>query len=106
MDDDIEDVDADLEQLRRYVKRYGFRLEELRMFKSEANLRLPQVEGELDELEGSEIEQGWGEALEQEWEALTNKMNMASEEMRAFKILVRDCEDDILKLKMERVDIE
>jgi hypothetical protein len=56
--EDIEDIDIDIEQLRRYIKRFQFRLDELKFFRKETQLRIPQVEAELDDLGIEEIEGG------------------------------------------------
>ena len=56
--EDMEDVEVDMEMLRRYIKRFQARASELKHYKKEAELRLPQVEGELDDLGIEDIEGG------------------------------------------------
>ena len=106
LEEDIEDIETDMEQLNRCIDRYEARVEELKNFRKEAQLRLPQVELELDDLGIDDIVGGWSEALEAEWESLNNRLAMSAEETRQLKIQARNCEDDIFKLKLERNDYE
>jgi hypothetical protein len=123
LEEDVEDIDTDMEQLRRCIRRYQARMEALKDFRQEAALRIPQVEAELDELGMEDIEAGaclsqlsegsasvlrgvwsqrlpspllvctgWGDALEAEWESLTNRMALTAEELRQLKIQARNCE--------------
>ena len=56
--DDIEDIDIDIKQLQRYIKRFSWRVNDLKAFRTEARLRIPQVEAEMDDLGIEEIEGG------------------------------------------------
>ena len=83
---DMEDVRADIGDIRASRRWARKRIRSLREFISESQLRLPKVETQIGSVDASDIKQGWREALENEWERLTSQLTLAMEEKRLMKI--------------------
>ena len=103
---DMADVRADVKDIRSSRKWARKRLKALRNFMAEAELRLPKVETQMETLDISDVENGWAEALENEWERLTSQLAMASEEKRIMKVHISRCDAELLELQLEYEDIE
>lgn len=103
---DMEDVRADMKDIQRRRKWACQRLKQLAAFILEAELRLPKIEAELDNLELADIEAGWAEAFEQEWQRLDGQALMAKEEERLHKVAVRRYDEQLLDLQLESEDLE
>lgn len=81
-------------------------MKELRRLRDEWERRLPVVEQEIEALTEQEIEQGWAEAYETEWDTITNSLAMSQEEMRGKKIQARECDEMVDDLRLEADDLE
>jgi len=103
---DKADVRADIRDIRGSRKWARKRLKTLRNFVGEAELRLPKVETQMESLNISDVENGWAEALENEWERLTSQLAMAGEEKRLMKVHISRCDAELLDLELEYEDIE
>ena len=103
---DMEDVRADIGDIRASRRWARKRIRSLREFISESQLRLPKVETQIGSVDASDIEQGWREALENEWERLTSQLTLAMEEKRLMKIHMGRCEAQLLELQLEYEEIE
>jgi hypothetical protein len=103
---DMSDVRADVKDIRISRRWSRKRLRSLREFIVETELRLPKVELQKESLDTSGIENGWGEALENEWERLTSQLVMAVEEKRLIKIHSKHCEAQLLELQLEYEEME
>ncbi|KAJ1460317.1 hypothetical protein M885DRAFT_478523 [Pelagophyceae sp. CCMP2097] len=103
---DRDDILADARDERFRRKAARKRLAELKDFISEAELRLPKIEEDVEALEDADVEAGWAEALEKEWERLGSQLTMAVEETRLQKISVRDSEARLQRLQLEYEDVE
>jgi abnormal spindle-like microcephaly-associated protein len=106
VDDDIADVKDDTKRIRKCRKHAIHRIRELRDFQWESERRLPEVEAEIEKLTEEDIEKGWAEAFETEWDILTNSLEMSEEEVLGKKIQVREYDDEIVLLELELEDLE
>ena len=70
---------------KRSIKVSKRRIRDLKTFKLAAEIRLNDVEIELEKLTEEDIEAGWGEAFEREWDMLSHTFEMASEVSRMFR---------------------
>ena len=88
------------------MRRATKRLNELKDFRAEAQLRLPKVEKEIDSLTPEDIEHNWHEAFGNEYEKLTGQLHMAHEEMRLQRVHIRKCKFNVMFLRLEMEDVE
>jgi len=102
---DQQDAVDDLGETRKMYQMAKERIKELRAFVVEAELRLPKVEEELDNLEVDDVERGWGEAFDDEWNRLTNQIALANEEIRLQKVYMQNCQDQINELQLEAEEL-
>lgn len=103
---DLGDIRADAEDVRRRRQWACRRLKQLAAFILEAELRFPKIEAAVDELDGAEVEAGWGGALEREWERLESQTLMAKEERQLHLSAVRDYDAELTDLALELEDVE
>lgn len=103
---DIEDVRADMKDVQRKRSWACKRLKQLAAFILQAELRLPRIEAEIDNLELADIEAGWGEAFEHEWQRLDGQALMAKEEERLHKVALKRYDEQLLDLQLESEDLE
>jgi len=106
IDDDIDDVKDDTKRIRKCRKNAIHRIRELRDFQWESERRLPQVEDEIAKLTEDDIEKGWAEAFETEWDILSSSLEMSEEEVLGKKIQIREYDEEILLLELELEDLE
>ena len=100
--EDMDSVQVEMKRLRRMKKKVEGRIEELRDFRWETERRIPEVEDELDKVTEEDVERGWAEAFETEWDQLTNQLPMSEEELKGKKIQLRDIEWKLEKLQVRR----
>mmetsp|Transcript_31849 Transcript_31849/g.98385 ORF Transcript_31849/g.98385 Transcript_31849/m.98385 type:complete len:979 (-) Transcript_31849:198-3134(-) len=103
---DMADVRADIKGTRISRRWTRKRLRALRNFITEAELRLPKIEFQMLTVGVADVEKGWREALENEWERLTAQLAMAVEEKRLMKIQAGRCHALLVNLQLEYEDIE
>ena len=108
IDHDLRDIRDDMKDIRRARKWTKKRLQTIAEFVIDAELRIPVVEAELDKLDVDEIEQGWGEALENEWDRLKSQIALAYEEKKLLKGNLTNFDDHLrdLQLEYEEFDID
>ena len=68
--------------------------------------RIPNVEDEFDKLTDEDIERGWMEALEREWETLQNRAAMSAEELLCKRFQQKELEDQIEAWLLEFEELE
>jgi len=82
----------------------------LRSAKYEHSQRIPAIEKELQQLDDDEIQNGWADALEEEWEQRTNCLDMMSEEILQLRCRVHKAsqliEADTLEIEELEIDLE
>lgn len=86
---DREEVIRDLEHTDRLIVNYKLRIQALREFQLNAELRLPKIEEELDSMPTEDLDRGWTEALAAEFTKLTRQMSLSSEELHLRKLQLR-----------------
>lgn len=104
--EDLDDVMYE-DQVQRHVKKRAEKfLKELKADRREWEKRLPVVEKELEELTEEDIEHGWGEHFEMEWDMLSESMPMNAEDMRGRQLQIDEASDKIAELHEERDELE
>jgi abnormal spindle-like microcephaly-associated protein len=106
IDDDLDDVRDDGKRIRKCRKNAIHRIRELRDFQWTSERRLPEVEAEIEKLTEEDIEKGWAEAFETEWDILSSSLEMSEEEVLGKKIQIREYDEEILLLDLELEDLE
>ncbi|CAM9291091.1 unnamed protein product [Chrysoparadoxa australica] len=104
--DDLEATYEDIKDMEAGVARAKKRIKAIKDFVNEADLRLVKVEEEMEGLELEDIESGWGENYDNEWDMLQNCINMSQEETRVLKCVIADKEKSIEMFKIEIDDLE
>ena len=105
----IEDLDDVMHEdtVQKHVKKRAEKfLKELKADRREWEKRLPVVEKELEELTEEDIEHGWGEHFEMEWDMLSESMPMNAEDMRGRQLQIDEATDKIAELHEERDELE
>ena len=64
------------------------------------------IERQIEELDFADVEAGWAEALENEWERLSSQLAMSLEEIRLQKCQIVRCNAGLLDLQLEFEDDE
>jgi hypothetical protein len=84
------------------------RVTELEKFVMQASLRIPVVEEEMANLEEDDIDRGWAESFQNEFESLSFQSQMAREEARLHKVNIKKRDKEIrnFNLEMEETYIE
>jgi hypothetical protein len=104
--DDLQDVHEEIRRHDKLCRKCRTRVKELRRLRDDWERRLPVVEHEIEALTEKEIEQGWAEAYETEWDTITNSLSMSQEEMLGKKIEARECDEMVDDLRLEADDLE
>jgi hypothetical protein len=104
--EDLEDVSHEDRVQGQVKKRAEKFLKGLKADRREWEKRLPVVEKELEELTEEDIEHGWGEHFEMEWDMLSESMPMNAEDMRGRQLQIDEATDKISELHEERDELE
>ena len=104
--EDLDDIELDIQARERSMRRVNKRIKEILHFNEQVALRLPKVEWEVDHPGPKDIQQGWYEAFQDEFERLHNQSRMAREEMRLCKVKNRMIQSELDMLWLEREDVQ
>ena len=104
--EDLDDIELDIQARERSLRRVNRRIKEILYFNEQVALRLPKVNWEIDHPGPKDIQQGWYEAFQDEFERLHNQSRMAREEMRLCKVKVRMLQNELDMLWLEREDVQ
>lgn len=106
--DECVDLEEDLKYARRVKRRVERQISSLRKHRRTMQQRIPDVEDEIDKLTDEDIERGWMEALEREWEQLQNRAAMSAEELLSKRFQLRNFEEqiEIWMLQVEELEMD
>ena len=106
--EDIKDVLEDREVRYKYMKKIKKHVKQLKKFRREAERRIPVVEHEIENLTEDDIQHGWADAYETEWDTLTNRLGMATEEveLKNAQHEAWKAETEILSLELDDLDMD
>jgi hypothetical protein len=111
--EELREIALDLEAARRDIAarntshdRRNARIHELRHQRNVWAQRLPAVEELIEKVTPDDINHGWAEAYETEWDMITNGNDMLEEELRGRKIQRRVAFADLEELYLEVEDLE
>ena len=103
--EDLEDIELDIGARERSLKRVLKRIKEILYFNNQVALRLPKVEWEVDNVTKKDIDMGWYEAFQDEFERLHNQTALAREELRTCRVNARKLQTELDTLWLEREDV-
>ena len=92
IDEHLDDIQHEAKTIRHVKRRCEKAIEELLEMRDAWERRLPVVEKELDEMTEEDIERGWGEAFEGEYDMISESLPMSAEDL-----LVRRCQERDLR---------
>ena len=90
----------------RSLKRCNKRIKEILFFNEQVALRVPKVEDEIDNVTQKDIDMGWYEAFQDEYERLHNQTALAREELLLCKVNARKLQTELDTLWLEREDVQ
>ena len=67
---------------------------------------MPVVEKELEELTEEDIEHGWGEHFEMEWDSISESLPMSQEDLLGRQFQLQEANEKIQLLHEERDELE
>jgi hypothetical protein len=103
---DLEDV-AFEDKVNHHLKKRAEKNIKLIKFDRETwQSRLPVVEKELEELTEEDIEHGWGEHFELEWDSLSESLPMSQEDLLGRQFQMQEANERIQRLHEERDELE
>ena len=104
--EDLDDIELDIYERERSLKRVNRRIKEIMYFNEQVALRVPKVDWEIDNPGPKDLTQGWYDAFKDEYERLHNQSRMAREELRLCRCKVRSLQTDLDTLWLEREDVQ
>eukprot|EP01029_Cantina_marsupialis_P005782 TRINITY_DN162818_c0_g2_i2.p1 TRINITY_DN162818_c0_g2~~TRINITY_DN162818_c0_g2_i2.p1 ORF type:complete len:1063 (+),score=239.27 TRINITY_DN162818_c0_g2_i2:798-3986(+) len=99
------DIGLELDERRVVHKRCARRIRELNKVEREYEDRVADIEKEMETLDAEEIERGWAEAYEVEFNILSNCLDMLAEEMLGRKIQRKNALEQVQLLSLEQEDL-
>ena len=103
---DLQEIREDISNAQHVTAKARKRAKELDNFVIEAEMRLPDLEKAMADMEMEDVENGWGEAYGTEYEMLTQQKIMAREELRLRRVQIRNSLDEEQELVLELEDTE
>merc|ERR1719230_1851098 len=86
IDEDLAECKLDIKQRLHSMARSQKRLRILRHARLKWQYRLPEGEEEMDKCDDEDVDHGWAETFENEWQGLNNNLDVVEEEVLGRKI--------------------
>jgi stress-induced morphogen len=106
IDEDMKDCKVDISNRLHAMTKAQKRIRILRRARLKWQYRIPEVEEEMDGCDDDDVEGGWAETFENEWQVLNNSMDVLDEELLGRKIQRRETFQDLEELYLEKEDLE
>ena len=103
---DLDEIREDIENAAKVTRKSRRRAKELDNFVIEAEMRMPDLEKAMEEIDMEDVEKGWGEAYGSEFEMLSQQKVMAREELRLRRVKIRESLEEEQELVLELEDTE
>ena len=94
---DLRDIELEQKKYKKLMKSAKSRIKEVKKLRRQKERRIPVVEQELWNLDEKDVEEGWDQAFQTEWDMLNNEVDMMTEELngkrnqvKEYKILLED----------------
>eukprot|EP00602_Paraphysomonas_sp_CaronLab_P003915 CAMPEP_0185039458 /NCGR_PEP_ID=MMETSP1103-20130426/36337_1 /TAXON_ID=36769 /ORGANISM="Paraphysomonas bandaiensis, Strain Caron Lab Isolate" /LENGTH=1261 /DNA_ID=CAMNT_0027578349 /DNA_START=138 /DNA_END=3923 /DNA_ORIENTATION=- len=104
--EDLIEIRKDIEASKTTESKARHRAKVLDNFIIESEMRIPDLENSMENIDAEDLDKGWGEAWGTEYEMLIQQKSMAREELRLRRVQLKKAEDEQEELHLELEDTE